>query len=160
VIPALRRRRGPDLDAGALYGLLKLRVEVFVVEQRCPYPELDGSDLSAATEHFWLEDADGSVVSTVRVIEEPQKPRESEIPAVRGSSFRIGRVCTAAAERGRGHTARLMTVVLNEVGRQPCHLNAQTYLTSMYGRHGFTCSGPEFVEDGIAHVPMVRLPRE
>ena len=52
---ALRRSWAKDLDAATLYELLKLRVEVFVVEQACPYPELDGRDLLAETRHFWLE---------------------------------------------------------------------------------------------------------
>ncbi|HZN79124.1 MAG TPA: GNAT family N-acetyltransferase, partial [Mycobacterium sp.] len=52
---ALRRSWAKDLDAATLYELLKLRVEVFVVEQACAYPELDGRDLSADTRHFWLE---------------------------------------------------------------------------------------------------------
>ncbi len=52
---ALRRSWAKDLDVPTLYALLKLRVEVFVVEQACPYPELDGRDLFAETRHFWLE---------------------------------------------------------------------------------------------------------
>ena len=58
---ALRRSWAKDLDAATLYELLKLRVEVFVVEQACPYPELDGRDLLAETRHFWLEQPDGEV---------------------------------------------------------------------------------------------------
>ena len=63
--PSLHRRWGKDLDTATLYELLKLRVEVFVVEQSCPYPELDGRDLQSATRHFWLEGPDGEVISTV-----------------------------------------------------------------------------------------------
>ena len=51
---ALRRSWAKDLDAATLYELLKLRVEVFVVEQATPYPELDGRDLLTETRHFWL----------------------------------------------------------------------------------------------------------
>lgn len=67
---ALRRSWAQDLDAATLYELLKLRVEVFVVEQACPYPELDGRDLLAETRHFWLESPDGQVISTLRLMEE------------------------------------------------------------------------------------------
>ncbi|HOB47705.1 MAG TPA: GNAT family N-acetyltransferase [Mycobacterium sp.] len=147
---ALRRSLGPDLDAATLYALLTLRVGVFVVEQQCPYPELDGRDLAPGTRHFWLESGDGSVSSTVRLVEESEDG---------GTAFRIGRVCTSVAERGKGHTTRLMAAALAEVGPNPCHLNAQTYLTAMYAKHGFACSGAEFVEDGIPHVPMLRVPR-
>ncbi len=145
---ALRHSWGPDLDAASLYALLRLRVEVFVVEQACPYPELDGRDLQPTTRHFWLDDAGGQVISTLRLMREggPAAP-----------VFRIGRVCTRASERGRGHTTRLMQAALAEVGEQPCRLSAQSYLADMYARHGFVVDGAEFVEDGIPHVPMMRL---
>lgn len=146
----LRRSPAGDLDAPTLYALLRLRTDVFVVEQSCPYPELDGRDLEPQTRHFWLEDAGGEVVSTLRLLED-----RVDGPAV----FRIGRVCTRASERGRGHTTRLMRAALAEVGGQPCRISAQTYLADMYARHGFTRDGPEFDEDGIAHVPMLRAGR-
>lgn len=144
---ALRRSWAKDLDAATLYELLKLRVEVFVVEQACPYPELDGRDLLAETRHFWLEQPDGAVISTLRLMEEH---------AGREKAFRIGRVCTSRAARGQGHTTRLMQAALAEVGDYPCRINAQTYLADMYARHGFAVDGDEFVEDGIPHVPMLR----
>lgn len=144
---ALRRRRGGDLDTETLYALLTLRVEVFVIEQSCPYAELDGRDLEATTRHFWLENTGGEVISTLRVIQES---------LVEGPLFRIGRVCTRVAHRGRGHTTRLMRAALDEVGAHPCRLSAQSYLAGMYARHGFTQDGAEFLEDGIPHVPMLR----
>lgn len=143
---ALRRCWGQDLDAATLYALLRLRVEVFVVEQSCPYLEVDGRDLDAQTRHYWLEAAGGEVISTLRLLAEQD-------------GFRIGRVCTRVADRGRGHTARLMQAALADIGPHPCRISAQTYLAGMYARHGFTTDGPEFDEDGIAHVPMVREPR-
>ncbi|MBU3706330.1 MAG: GNAT family N-acetyltransferase [Mycobacterium sp.] len=147
--PALRLCRGADLDATTLYELLKLRVEVFVVEQNCPYPELDGRDLLRETRHFWLQNARGEVISTLRLMEEFPEGR---------TVFRIGRVCTAQSERGQGHTGRLMAAALAEVGELPCRISAQTYLAGMYARHGFTQDGPEFLEDAIAHIPMLRAP--
>ena len=82
---ALRRSWAKDLDVPTLYELLKLRVEVFVVEQATPYPELDGRDLLAETRHFWLESPDGEVISTLRLMEEHPGGEKA---------FRIGRVCT------------------------------------------------------------------
>ena len=140
---ALRRSWGRDLDAATLYALLMLRSDVFVVEQNCPYPELDGRDLEEATRHFWLENAGGEVISTLRLMEDP-------------GQFRIGRVCTRAADRGHGHTNRLMDAALTEVGSHPCRISAQRQLADMYARYGFVVEGVEFVEDGIPHVPMVR----
>ena len=99
-----------DLDAPTLYELLKLRVGVFVVEQATPYPELDGRDLLAETRHFWLEQPDGQVISTLRLMEEHAGGEKA---------FRIGRLCTKRSARGQGHTTRLMQAALAEVGRLP-----------------------------------------
>ena len=147
---ALRRIWAQDLDAATLYELLKLRVEVFVVEQACAYPELDGRDLLAETRHFWLEAPDGEVICTLRLMEEHPGGEKT---------FRIGRVYTKQNSRGQGHTTRLLQAALAEVGDYPCHINAQTYLQDMYRHHGFVRCGDEFVEDGIPHVPMVKQGR-
>jgi len=147
VTVALRRCWGKDLDTATLYELLKLRVEVFVVEQACPYPELDGRDLQSQTRHFWLQEPVGEVISVLRLIEENPNGRKL---------FRIGRVCTKQSARGGGHATRLLQAALADVGENPCHINAQTYLVQMYARHGFVVAGDEFVEDGIPHVPMLR----
>jgi ElaA protein len=144
---ALRRSWAKDLDAATLYELLKLRVEVFVVEQATPYPELDGRDLLAETRHFWLEGADGQVISTLRLMEEHPGGHKG---------FRIGRVCTKRSGRGHGHAQRLLQAALAEVGDYPCRINAQTYLEGMYLRLGFVRDGEEFLDDGIPHVPMVK----
>ncbi|EKF24201.1 acetyltransferase family protein [Mycolicibacterium hassiacum DSM 44199] len=143
----LHRSWAKDLDVGTLYALLRLRVEVFVVEQATPYPELDGRDLLAETRHFWLTAPDGEVICTLRLMEEHPGGIKS---------FRIGRLCTKREARGQGHGTRLLQAALAEVGDHPCRVNAQTYLEPMYRRLGFTAEGGEFVEDGIPHIPMVR----
>ena len=66
--PALRRARFADLTPFEVYALCRLRVDVFVVEQACPYPELDGRDLEPTTEHLWFE-ADGEIAALIRVLE-------------------------------------------------------------------------------------------
>ena len=155
---ALRRCCGRDLDAATLYDLLMLRIEVFVVEQACPYPDLDGSDLLAQTRHFWLEQESGEAIATLRLIEEgliDEAPIEGNPGGRR--QFRIGRVCTRAAARAHGYATRLLQAALADVGADPCALNAQTYLIDMYARHGFVVDGDEFCEDGIPHVPMRRM---
>jgi ElaA protein len=144
---ALRRSWAKDLDTMTLYELLKLRIEVFVIEQACPYPELDGRDLLAETRHFWLETADGEVICTLRLMEEHAGGEKA---------FRIGRVCTRRRHRGHGHTTRLLQAALAEVGDYPCRIDAQTYLEEMYSRHGFVRAGDEFLDDGVPHVPMLR----
>lgn len=143
---ALKRSWALDLDTATMYELLRLRVEVFVVEQACPYPELDGRDLLAETRHFWLEE-DSRVVCTLRLLEEHSDGH---------TSFRIGRLCTSREARGQGHTTRLLRAALAEVGEAPCRIDAQTYLVEMYAKLGFEPDGEEFVEDGIPHTPMRR----
>ncbi len=145
---ALNRRSGRELDAATLYELLRLRVDVFVVEQCCPYPELDGHDLLPATRHFWLEKTGGEVISTLRLLEERSEPTPV---------FRIGRVCTSRPDRGRGHTTELMQAALAEVGDHRVRISAQTYLADMYARHGFIRDGEEFLDGGIPHIPMLRV---
>src|SRR5688500_1399668 len=92
--PVLRRAHFADLTPFELYGLCRLRVDVFVVEQECPYPELDGRDAEPATVHLWFEE-DGAVLATIRVLDD-------------GATRAIGRVATAAGSRGRGLSARLI----------------------------------------------------
>ncbi|MGW4767627.1 GNAT family N-acetyltransferase [Nocardia sp. NPDC004278] len=143
---ALKRSWALDLDTATLYQLLKLRVEVFVVEQKCAYPELDGLDLLPETRHFWLDD-EGEVISTLRLREEHENGVKS---------FRIGRVCTAVPARGHGYTTRLVQAALAEAGSATVRLSAQTYLVDMYAKFGFKPDGEEFEEDGIMHLPMRR----
>ena len=149
---ALRRCRGTELDAATLYALLTLRVEVFVVEQNCLYPELDGRDLLGGTRHFWLESPAGDITATLRLMEESAGGHITN----GHMGFRIGRVATVKTERGQGHATRLMQAALAEIGDDSCRLSAQSHLAQMYARHGFVIDGAEFVEDGIPHVPMLR----
>ncbi|MCP2169640.1 GNAT family N-acetyltransferase [Goodfellowiella coeruleoviolacea] len=125
--------------------MLRLRVAVFVVEQSCPYQELDGRDLEPGTRHFWLEaeDTDGPVAYLRLMVEAD-------------GTFRIGRVCTARIARGRGFSRRLAEAALAEVGDAACVLDAQTYVADFYASLGFQVEGGEFVEDGIPHVRMRR----
>ncbi|MFI5779941.1 GNAT family N-acetyltransferase [Nocardia sp. NPDC051570] len=142
----LKRSWAADLDTATLYKLLKLRVEVFVVEQKCAYPELDGLDLLPETRHLWLDD-EGEIISTLRLLEEHNDGVKS---------FRIGRLCTAQEARGHGYTTRLLQAALAETGSATVRLNAQTYLVDMYTKHGFKPDGEEYIEDGIPHIPMRR----
>ncbi|MGK2947870.1 MAG: GNAT family N-acetyltransferase [Acidimicrobiales bacterium] len=134
------RANGPELALTALYEILTLRCAVFVVEQDCPYLDIDGRDLEPSTVHLWL--ADGTEIAAyVRVLAEPD-----------GGS-RIGRVVTAPAHRGHHLSARLLDQALVTAER-PVVLAAQSHLVGLYARHGFLVDGPEFLEDGIPHTPM------
>jgi ElaA protein len=135
-----------ELDARTLLALLKLRADVFIVEQRSPYPDIDGRDDAPGTLHLWFDDGD-MPVSYLRVVTELD------------GSVRIGRVVTAASHRGRGLGGRLMAEALGRISPDvPCVLNAQTHLERFYAGFGFVVSGPEHDDDGIPHVPMRRRP--
>ncbi|WFF03599.1 GNAT family N-acetyltransferase [Micromonospora sp. WMMD964] len=135
-----------DLDARTFHDLLKLRIDVFVVEQNCPYPELDGRDVEPGTRHLWLTDG-GAPLAYLRILADPD------------GTARIGRVVVAPEARGGGHAGRLMTAALEVVGDRPSVLDAQSHLVAFYRRHGYVVSGPEYVEDGIPHTPMRRTAR-
>ena len=133
-----------SLDVFTLYALLRLRSDVFVVEQHCAYPDLDGRDTEPATVHVWLTDPPDTLLAYLRVLTEPD------------GSARIGRVVTAPTHRGQGLAARLLTEAVTVVGPRPATLDAQTTAIRVYERFGFTISGPAFLDDGIEHVPMHR----
>lgn len=133
---------GNELTTRQLYAILRLRVDVFVVEQNCPYPELDGQDLLATTRHFWLGDVD----SYLRVSAETD------------GAYRVGRVVTAKHARGRGLAAKLMTEALAVIGDRDSVLDAQNYARGFYEKHGYVAEGDEFDEDGIPHIRMWRRP--
>ena len=129
------------LSAREFHDIARLRVDAFVVEQACAYPELDGRDIEAATRHVWFGGPDG-VQAYVRVLDD-------------GDARRIGRVVTAPEARGERLAARLVDHVLAAT-EGPWVLDAQAHLESWYVARGFTVDGAEFTEDGIAHVPMRR----
>jgi ElaA protein len=144
VTPVLRTARFAELTPFEVYALCRLRVDVFVVEQECPYPELDGRDVEPGTRHLWF-DEDGQVLATIRVLDD-------------GATRAIGRVATAAGARGRGLAARLVEAGIDLCEGFPVTLGAQAHLQGWYERFGFRLSGPGYVEDGIPHVPMRREP--
>lgn len=131
------------LDARTLYQILALRSEVFVVEQNCAYLDPDGRDLEPGARQVWAEQ-DGAIVATLRLLHDS------------GGCARIGRVVTAPAARGKGVAAELMQYAIELAGPVEIVLDAQRHLAGWYGRFDFVRDGDDFVEDGIAHVPMRR----
>ena len=131
-----------ELSAPTAYRLWALRSQVFVVEQDCPYLDLDGRDLEPATRHLWVE-RDGEPVAALRLLDD-------------GDRLRIGRVATRTDARGDGLAAGLVTEALALAGEREVVLDAQSHLVDWYERFGFVPSGRGFVEDGIPHTPMSR----
>lgn len=141
----LHTATGAELDAPRLYELLRLRSDVFVVEQACPYPELDGHDLASGTVHFWVSEPDGhGVLATLRLLD------------LGDDEFRIGRVCTHRNHRGQGLGNLLLEAALDVVGARVCHVDAQTFLAGMYEAFGFVTSGEDYLDDGIAYRRLTR----
>ncbi len=129
-----------ELAAEEIYAILRLRSEVFVVEQDCVYLDIDGRDTEPGTRHVWL--GGDEPVSYLRLLDE-------------GEQRRIGRIVTHAEHRGAGHAARLMRHVL-QWSEGPWVLDAQHHLEPWYHTIGFETTGPAFDDDGIMHVPMRR----
>ena len=132
-----------DLDPLTLYRILRLRAEVFVVEQDCAYLDMDGRDAEPTARQLWIAEGE-EILATLRLLQDSD------------GALRIGRVATAVRARGRGLAAELMNRALELAGPAETVLEAQSYLTEWYGRFGFKVSGPDYVEDGIPHTPMYR----
>ena len=134
-----------QLTTTEMYNLLSLRTAVFVVEQNCPYQELDGKDQVA--QHLWLENEAGEVVALCRLL--PQ-----------GLSFAeasIGRVLVNPAYRGENWGRALVKAaleVLQQAGGDAVTIEAQYYLRDFYRGFGFVENSEPFDEDGIKHVNM------
>ena len=128
-----------------LYAILKARVDVFVVEQNCPYAELDDRDQDAI--HIWLEDKDG-IAAYLRLLR----------PGVEHEYAALGRVLTL--RRGRGLGRLLLSLGIDaaesEYGAEHIYLEAQTYAKGFYEKAGFRQVSGEFMVDGIPHIGMVR----
>ena len=126
-----------------VYEILKIRTAVFVVEQNCPYQEVDGTDYDSL--HVWLEE-NNEIVAYLRIFE---KDAES-------GTVQIGRVLSK--RRGEGLGAKVMEHGIEaaqlEMGAKAIFIEAQTYALDFYKKFGFEPCGEEFLEDGIPHTPM------
>jgi ElaA protein len=129
------------LDARTAYDAWRLRQAVFVVEQACPYPDLDGRDPEPGTRHVLLRDDDGLLVGYARVLDDD-------------TQWRIGRVVLTPAARGQGMADRLMASALEACPGRDVVLDAQSPLRGWYEGLGFVVDAEEFLEDGIPHIPM------
>ncbi|HEX2146805.1 MAG TPA: GNAT family N-acetyltransferase [Pseudorhizobium sp.] len=131
-----------------LYEMLKLRVDVFVVEQACAYPELDGKDREAL--HLRL--LNGEELLACARLWQPD-----------GAPPRIGRVTVSPTHRGKRLGEALMREAIAACDRrfpgQPIAISAQSHLHSFYEGLGFAVTSAEYVEDGIPHVDMERPAR-
>ena len=138
-----------DLSKEELYAILSLRTEVFVVEQKCPYQEVDGLDLIGDTCHLMVEEG-GRLLGYLRLLD----PERHEGDVV------IGRVVIAPQGRGQGLGHELMEQALQAIAQRwpglPIYLSAQAHLQGYYGRYGFAPVTEVYLEDDIPHIGMRR----
>lgn len=139
-----------QLTVDQLFEVLQLRVNVFVVEQRCSYPELDEYDRHVETQHLFGQDDSGQLIAYSRILP----------PGLRFSELSIGRLVVKKDARGQGVGHQLLQKTLDEIQAQrPGHavrISAQDYLEMFYQQHGFNRVSEMYLEDGIPHIDMVR----
>ncbi len=147
-------RHFSDLSLNQLYDVLKLRVDVFVVEQTCFYPDLDGEkdllDRHPQTLHLLGYQAE-QLVAYLRIL-----PKGQNYP----NNVSIGRVVTAPQARGGGLGHELMTQGLalcqQDFPNEIIKISAQQHLKAYYQKHGFTQVSEMYLEDDIPHIAMIR----
>ncbi|MGM0480023.1 MAG: GNAT family N-acetyltransferase [Bacteroidota bacterium] len=139
-----------DLTLNELYDILALRVKVFVVEQNCPYQEMDGRDKKSY--HLICRNGKGDLVGTMRIL-----PK-----GVAFAAIGFGRIVLDESERGvqQGHQMmrEAMKFCRAEFGDVPVYLSGQKHLEKFYNHHNFHSTGNEYLEDGIPHVEMCYEP--
>lgn len=136
-----------EMKAGELYEMLKLRADVFVIEQDCIYPDMDNKDQKAL--HV-IGKKNGKVIACTRIFNAGDYFEEAS----------IGRVVLEQSERrfGYGHTliSKSLQAIEEYFGKQTVKISAQEYLIKFYNKHGFKQVGEGYLEDGIPHVSMIR----
>ncbi|MEE9437679.1 MAG: GNAT family N-acetyltransferase [Saprospiraceae bacterium] len=138
-----------DLILEELYEILKLRQEVFIVEQDCPYLDTDGKDQMSW--HVCGRNEKGELLAYTRLVP----------PGISYASYSsIGRVINSISIRGQGEGKRLMEYSINSImnifSKNDIKISAQCYLKKFYNALGFIELGEEYLEDNIPHIAMIR----
>ncbi len=138
-----------ELSLDELYAIMKLRQEVFVVEQNCPFVDADGKDQVAW--HLMIFNKNDHLVAYTRLF--------GKSIYYKGYTS-IGRVVTSANARGGGIGKFLMQKSIEKCielfGNEPIKIGAQRYLEKFYQSFGFELTGNDYIEDGIDHTYMIR----
>ena len=142
-----------QLTVDELFDGLKLRVDVFVVEQQCAYPDLDEYDRHPETLHLSRRNEGGQLIAYARLLP----------PGLRYPEVNLGRFVVKADFRKQGVGHQLLQAALKKISRcwpkAPTRISAQDYLQAFYERHGFLRESEVYLEDGIPHVEMVKEAR-
>ncbi len=139
-------KRYDALTLDELYDILRLRCEVFILEQ-LPYQDIDRKDQFGW--HMLAKEGE-DVVATLRIVEK----------GIIYPSVTIGRFCVAKSHRGKGLARKMLgkaiDFITSELGEKQIEIGAQVYLTAFYESAGFVPVGEVFADDGIPHIHMIR----
>ncbi|XOQ45259.1 MAG: N-acetyltransferase domain-containing protein [Clostridium sp.] len=141
-------KRFHELTTDELYEILRLRCEVFVVEQKCPYSDVDGKDKFAF--HLFTRDSAGKICACLRILDRGQVFKERS----------IGRLLVRKDCRGRGLAREMLNRAIQFIqssARENIRIEAQAYLQDFYSHAGFIPCSPIYLEDGIEHVEMLYI---
>ena len=134
-----------ELNKTELYQIAQLRIAVFVVEQDCPYPDLD--DMDQESLHVWIRDGN-EIVSYLRITP----------PGLRFVEPSLGRIVTKQNYRSKGFAENLIKQAINYIyAEKPeaIRISAQSYLEKYYEKFGFFKASDEYLEDNIPHIEML-----
>lgn len=139
----LTLKRYDELTRDELYAVLRLRSEVFVVEQRSIYLDPDGQDEHAL--HLLVTDGGGRLCACLRIVPEP------------GGAAHIGRVVVRPDCRGKGLGRAMLRLAIENAGSGEIALSAQAHLRAFYESFGFHAVSQPYDDGGVLHIDMVRL---
>ncbi len=136
-----------ELTLESLYDIMRLRQEVFILEQNCPYLDADGKDIKS---YHLLGYLNSELVAYLRIVK----------PGISFDELSFGRILTSKKIRGNGVGKLLMEEGIKQskiiYGNFPNRISAQKYLKKFYNKFGFKETGKEYLEDGIPHVEMIK----
>jgi ElaA protein len=136
-----------QLSTNELYSILKIRQEVFIIEQNCNYLDCDGLDLKAI--HMSLK-IGGELMAYLRMIK----------PNVLSENIVLGRILVSINERDKNIGKEMMLQAINFLEEQypnlSIEMSAQSYLIDFYNQFGFNIIGEEYLEDNIPHIKMIK----
>lgn len=136
-----------ELTLTELYSILRLRNEIFIVQQNCVYQDLDNKDLYC---HHLMLTSNKKLIAYARLVP----------PGISYDEMSIGRVVTSNDVRGKGVGKKLMALAIEYCrkifGEGPIRIGAQYYLKNFYNDFGFNETGEVYDEDGIDHILMIK----
>jgi ElaA protein len=143
-----KTKKFKDLTIDEFFEIIYLRTAIFVVEQNCPYQEIDEKDRKSY--HIYGTTEKGEIIAVSRIV--PKGISYDEIS--------IGRVALKKEYRGMGFADEMMIETIKFIegnfGKQTIRISAQQYLHNYYNNHGFQQVGEMYLEDNIPHVEMIK----